>query len=345
MKFSITTFTVKALTLFLILFYASAKDILYREVPDFVSVMILILAVSDISDTSLGDMVLGFLAVFVPQIAIAMLFPKKAIGGADIKISSCSAFLLGAEKGVLALIIGLAIAVIVMSVMSKLKHQDKNKSFPLVPCITSLVMVVVGCVAAIMLDNYFLIPIFSVAFATVPFLYVKNTLSAYDKHIKEEMETAISIITTSYMRSEDILNSVNENISYLKLPLKDIFQGFIGDALMVSSDTKKALKNLKGRIDNDIFSEWCDALIACQDDRTLKDTLLPIVEKLTDVGIVNNELKTMLSEVKKEYWAMVALVIGNIDKFPTVFCSSIIVNWPTSFCSAVEQRTHSSFER
>lgn len=199
----------------------------------------------------------------------------------------------------------------ILHIKDALETTDKSKTFS-IACITSLVMVVVGCIVAIVLDNYFLIPILAVAFATVPFLYIKNTLSAYDKHIKEEMETAISIITTSYMRSEDILNSVNENISYLKLPLKDIFQGFMGDALMVSSDTKKALKNLKGKIDNDIFSEWCDALIACQDDRTLKDTLLPIVEKLTDVRIVNNELKTMLSEVKKEYWAMAALVIGNI---------------------------------
>lgn len=199
----------------------------------------------------------------------------------------------------------------ILHIKDALEATDKSNTFS-IACITSLVMVVVGCVAAIMLDNYFLIPIFSVAFAAIPFLYIKNTLSAYDKHIKEEMETAISIITTSYIRSDDILNAVNENISYLKPPLKDIFQGFMGDVLMVSSDTKKAIKNLKGKIDNDIFSEWCDALTACQDDRTLKDTLLPIVEKLTDVRIVNNELKTMLSEVKKEYWAMVALVIGNI---------------------------------
>lgn len=199
----------------------------------------------------------------------------------------------------------------ILHIKDALEATNKNKAFS-IACVTSLVMVVVGCVVAIMLDNYFLIPIFAVAFASVPFLYIKNTLSAYDNHIKEEMETAISIITTSYIRSDDILNAVNENISYLKPPLKDIFQGFMGDALMVSSDTKKAIKNLKGKIDNDIFAEWCDALIACQDDRTLKDTLLPIVEKLTDVRIVNNELKTMLSEVKKEYWAMVALVIGNI---------------------------------
>ena len=133
LKFGITAFTVKALTLLLILFYASIKDLLHREVPDFVSVMILILAISDIFVASIGNMILGFLVVFVPQIVIAMIFPKKSIGGADIKISSCSAFLLGAEKGVLALIIGLAIAVIVITVLSKLKFHNKNEPFPLVP--------------------------------------------------------------------------------------------------------------------------------------------------------------------------------------------------------------------
>lgn len=91
-----------------------------------------------------------------------------------------------------------------------------------------------------------------------------------------------------------------------------ILLGFIGDSMMISSDVKEALRNMRDKIDNNIFMEWCDTLIACQDDRTLKDTLLPIVGKLTDVRIVNNELKTMLSAVQKEYWAMVLLVIGNI---------------------------------
>ena len=81
---------------------------------------------------------------------------------------------------------------------------------------------------------------------------------------------------------------------------------------MISSDTKASLRNLRDRIDNDIFAEWCDTLISCQDDRTLKDTLLPIVSKLTDVRIVNNELKTVLDAAKNEYLTMVLLVVGNI---------------------------------
>ena len=34
--------------------------------------------------------------------------------------------------------------------------------------------------------------------------------------------------------------------------------------------------------------------------------------KLSDVRLVNSELKTMLSSVRNEYWVMVALVVGNV---------------------------------
>lgn len=169
-----------------------------------------------------------------------------------------------------------------------------------------------GCIVAVVIDNYFMIPVLAVAFACLPFFYIKSTIAAYDRHVREEMETALSIITTSYIRSDDILGAVQENIVYLKPPVKGIFQSFVGDAMMISSDLKTALRNLKEKISDSIYEEWCDTLIACQDDRTLKDTLLPIVAKLTDVRIVNNELKTVLGEVKKEYWMMVCLVVGNI---------------------------------
>ena len=179
-------------------------------------------------------------------------------------------------------------------------------------CAASLVLLIAGCIVAVMVDNFFMIPVFALAFAAIPFLFARNTIKAYDKHIREEMETAMSIVTTSYIRTEDIVGSVKENLAYLKPPIKEIFAGFVGDATMISSDTKASLRNLRERIDNDIFAEWCYTLISCQDDRTLKDTLLPIVSKLTDVRIVNNELKTVLDAAKNEYLTMVLLVVGNI---------------------------------
>ena len=192
-----------------------------------------------------------------------------------------------------------------------LEQTGKGNQFA-VACAASLLLMIVGCVIAIMIDNPFLVPVFAIAFAMIPFIYAKRTVAYYDNHVKEELETALSIITTSYVRTDDIVSAVKENIQYLKPPVKDIFAGFVAENMMISSDVKQSIRHLKEKVNNSIFAEWCETLIACQDDRTLKDTLMPIVTKLTDVRIVNNEIKGMLSSARIEYYMMASMVVGNI---------------------------------
>lgn len=192
-----------------------------------------------------------------------------------------------------------------------LEQTGKGNQFA-VACAASLLLMIVGCVIAIMIDNPFLVPVFAIAFAMIPFIYAKRTVAYYDNHVKEELETALSIITTSYVRTDDIVSAVKENIQYLKHPVKDIFAGFVAENMMISSDVKQSIRHLKEKVNNSIFAEWCETLVACQDDRTLKDTLMPIVTKLTDVRIVNNEIKGMLSSARIEYYMMTGMVVGNI---------------------------------
>ena len=192
-----------------------------------------------------------------------------------------------------------------------LEQTGKGNQFA-VACAASLLLMIVGCVIAIMIDNPFLVPVFAIAFAMIPFFYAKRTVAYYDNHVKEELETALSIITTSYVRTDDIVSAVKENIQYLKPPVKDIFAGFVAETMMISSDVKQSIRHLKEKVNNSIFAEWCETLVACQDDRTLKDTLMPIVTKLTDVRIVNNEIKGMLSSARVEYYMMAGMVVGNI---------------------------------
>lgn len=192
-----------------------------------------------------------------------------------------------------------------------LEQTGKGNQFA-VACAASLLLMIVGCVIAIMIDNPFLVPVFAIAFAMIPFNYAKRTVAYYDNHVKEELETALSIITTSYVRTDDIVSAVKENIQYLKPPVKDIFAGFVAENMMISSDVKQSIRHLKEKVNNSIFAEWCETLVACQDDRTLKETLMPIVTKLTDVRIVNNEIKGMLSSARIEYYMMAGMVVGNI---------------------------------
>ena len=124
--------TVKGFLLCLILLYASIADIDRHEVPDFIPVMIILTAFIGFDVSSLGSMLIGAAVVFVPQLAVVILKPNR-YGGADIKISTAIAFLLGAEKGLFAIILGLVIAVIAMILHTRARKLPKSTPFPIVP--------------------------------------------------------------------------------------------------------------------------------------------------------------------------------------------------------------------
>lgn len=165
---------------------------------------------------------------------------------------------------------------------------------------------------AILLGNFFLAPVMAVGFLFLPFWYVKLTANHYKRDVSAELETALSVITTAYLRTEDIVTAVEENIAYLNPPVSRVFQDFLIQIKMVNPDVQAALRILRGRIDNEVFREWCDAVSDCQHDRSLKTTLPPIVSKLSDMRNVNAELEYMIAEPRKEFMIMVVFVVGNI---------------------------------
>ena len=173
-------------------------------------------------------------------------------------------------------------------------------------------MLIAGVFLALALSNLFLIPVLAIGMALLPFWYVLFTAAFYKKQLNAELETALSVITASYLRTESIITAVDENITYLNPPVVDVFKSFLNQTRLINSNVRIAVEELKEKIDNHVFQEWCDAVIACQEDKNLKSTLLPIVSKLSDMRVVASELEYLLYEPMKEFITMAVLLVGNI---------------------------------
>lgn len=199
----------------------------------------------------------------------------------------------------------------ILEAQDVLSMTGRGNRFSLV-CALSLGLFTLGGSLAILIGNFFLAPVMAVGFLFVPFWYVRLTASHYKNNVSAELETALSIITTAYLRNEDILTAVEENLNYLNPPVKTVFQDFVTQVKLINPDVEAALKVLRGRIENDVFWEWCDAISDCQLDRSLKTTLTPIVNKMSDMRIVNAELELLVTEPRKEFITMALLVLGNI---------------------------------
>ena len=208
----------------------------------------------------------------------------------------------------------------------------------------SLILAAVGVVLALLMDNPFLVPVLAVGLALLPMWYIRSTAGVYKKHLNEELETAISTITTSYLRSDNILQAVAENLTYMQQPIKSHFQEFLTENEMLNANMVSTINTLKMKIPNRIFHEWAQALIQCQSDRTMKQTLPTIVQKFSDVRVVQADLEAMLAGPRREAITMMFLVICNVPllyflnkdwfhtlifttpgKFALALCGSIII--------------------
>lgn len=184
---------------------------------------------------------------------------------------------------------------------------QENKFYLLIAL--SLFLLVIGITAGISFNNFFLSPVLALGFAGIPFIYMRFQNVKYKKLIVEELETSLSTVSISYERSENILLAFEENIENVNEPIKKVFGEFVYAVRYVNPNIESAIDDMKGKINHSVFTEWCDALKRCVRNRSLKYTLRPIIDKLTEIKIVSNDLKNILYQANRTFWQMLVLTI------------------------------------
>jgi hypothetical protein len=176
----------------------------------------------------------------------------------------------------------------------------------------SLALFIVGFAIALSIDNIYLVPILAVGFALLPFLFILYSSSKYKKQLNEELESSLSTITTSYLRSENFLTAIKENLQYFNQPVHGVFERFLVRVNTIDPDIIAGIENMKKEIDNSVFEEWCEAAILCQKDHNLKSTLLPIVSKLSKMRTVTSNLEYEMYKPIRGYLSMLTIIAGII---------------------------------
>ena len=134
---------VQGVFLMFVLIYATWSDLTSHTVDDYVPLLVFALGVASMATVGLSSMLFGAFAVFVPQIVMALIPKCKPLGGADLKLSTALAFLLGWERGIIGFVAGLLIAVIYMAIYNRVKKTEtkEEKAFALVPFLSIAAMV------------------------------------------------------------------------------------------------------------------------------------------------------------------------------------------------------------
>lgn len=176
----------------------------------------------------------------------------------------------------------------------------------------SLLFSLCGIIIGILMNNILLSVVLAVGMLFVPFEYLAVKQTSYTQIINEQTETALSLITNSYLQSGDIIQAVKENLHRTEQPFYNLFAEFIAEKTFVDSNICRNIRKLKSKVDNSFFAEWCDTLILCQQDRELMYVLPTIVEKMSDIKQIQEELNTQMYNIYKDHISVTLVVAANI---------------------------------
>ena len=175
-----------------------------------------------------------------------------------------------------------------------------------------ILLAILGFLIGILMQNVMLACVLTIGFFWVPTVYFKVAGVKYNKAVDDAIETAMGIVTNSYLQGEDLKSAVLENIGRIEQPLKFTFREFLAETGFVDANIVHAIERMKAKVDNVYFGDWCDILMQCQDDRELKYVLPSIVTKLNSVKRIQIELDGMMLEIYKEFIYVVGIVVLNI---------------------------------
>ncbi len=175
---------------------------------------------------------------------------------------------------------------------------------------TSLLAGLAGwCVGMLLMQNWMLSLVLGVGCYFIPMWMSQFLLYRYQQFVDDELETALSLITTSYIRSNDILGAVSENLEHIKPPVKDIFTGFYRTLTYVDANAPAAIEQMKTKADSNIFAQWCDTLILCQENHLLQAALPGIVAKFSNQKEQREANATTMMLPLQQTTGMICLVV------------------------------------
>lgn len=167
-----------------------------------------------------------------------------------------------------------------------------------------------GALAGLLLRNLPLAVVLAVGLYFLPLWLSQFTLFRYQRFVSQELETSLSLITTSYTRSNDILSAVEENLNAISEPVRTVFTAFCNGLRYIDANAPAAIERMKGQLDNPQFHEWCDILILCQDNHLLQAALQPVVNKFAILKAQQEANETRMMLPLKYAAGMAALLTG-----------------------------------
>lgn len=153
------------------------------------------------------------------------------------------------------------------------------------------------------------------AMMNIPLIAARYYKNAIQKREVQQLEKALSMITSSYIRNKNVLASIKENINEIDEPLKQKFDYFLWKYEEINPSIETNLQELDTLVNHFIAHEWFVALINCKRDSSLVSTLYPIVNKLSSIRSAQLRMESKMNTCKQSLFTLAVLYFLSVPIF------------------------------
>ena len=175
-------------------------------------------------------------------------------------------------------------------------------------CLQCVIFTAAGALIGLVLRSVIATAVLGIMFFMIPLWRLKLYRNKYRKYMTAQLESTTSLVTISYIRCNSFIQAVEENIDQISPIVRPKFQKFL-DECKVNASVKNCVRNLRDSIDNSLFREWCEIVLKTLDNSEMKEALLPICEKYTNVKIVQDEIDSEVLGSLAEYVIMMLFML------------------------------------
>ena len=176
----------------------------------------------------------------------------------------------------------------------------------------AVILAILGVLIGTAMDNVLAAIVLAFGMALIPVIYIQLKTGVYIRNLNESVETALSVVTSAYVQSGDLIDAVKSSLKAIPAPMDDIFRKFLFEVEMIDNNVVRALYNMENRIERRHFKDWCAAARHSQSDREIRYTMPGIVERLSEYRQVQMEMDTAMRRMYTDYGLMIVIILGTI---------------------------------
>ncbi len=174
-------------------------------------------------------------------------------------------------------------------------------------CVSGVLFVVGGAVFGGLLGNIPSALVAAPVMAAIPWVILNLIGRRTRRNLRDQLEHAMGLVTNSYLRGQDIIEAVQDNIGEFDGYTEMLFRGFLTEVSLTDAGIAAALANMRDKTANTYFKQWCTVLIQCLEDRELRFTLPPIVAEMVDRRGAVLEANTLIRKAQRDFFVIVVI--------------------------------------